>query len=39
VSLQAIATVVDGESINIRWKTDASELQLINRIMTLVKVQ
>jgi hypothetical protein len=39
VSLQAIATVVDGESINIRWKTDASELQLQNRIMTLVKVQ
>jgi hypothetical protein len=39
VSLQAIATVLDGESINIRWKTDASELQLLNRIMTLVKVQ
>jgi len=39
VSLQAITTVLDGESINIRWKTDASELQLLNRIMTLIKVQ
>ena len=39
VSLQAITTVLDGESINIRWKTDASELQLINRILTLIKVQ
>lgn len=39
VSLQAIATVLNGESIDIRWKTDASELQLVNRILTLVKVQ
>lgn len=39
VTLHAITTVVDGESINIRWKTDASELQLLNRIMTLIKVQ
>jgi hypothetical protein len=38
VTLHAITTVADGESINIRWKTDASELQLLNRIVTLIKV-
>jgi hypothetical protein len=39
ISLQAIATVLDGEAIDVRWKTDVSELQLVSRILTLVKVK
>jgi hypothetical protein len=39
ISLQAVATVLDGEAIDVRWKTDVSELQLVSRILTLVKVK
>lgn len=39
ITLQAIATVLDGQAIDVRWKTDVSELQLVSRIMTLIKVK
>lgn len=39
ISLQAIATVADGEAIDIRWKTDVSQLKMSKRILTLIKVQ
>jgi hypothetical protein len=39
ISLQAIATVAAGEAIDIRWKTDVSQLKMSKRIMTLIKVQ
>lgn len=39
ISLQAIATVADGEAIDIRWKTDVSQLKMSKRILTLIKVK
>jgi hypothetical protein len=39
VSLQAIAKVAAGEAIDIRWKTDVSQLKMSKRILTLIKVQ
>ena len=38
VSLLAIGNVLDGESIEIRWKTSLGKLKLQNRILTLIKV-
>lgn len=39
ISLQAIAKVAAGEAIDIRWKTDVSQLKISKRILTLIKVQ
>lgn len=39
VSLQAMATVADGETIDVRWNIDAGTLSVKNRILTLIKVQ
>jgi hypothetical protein len=39
VSLQAIATVAEGEKIDVRWNIDAGTLSAKNRILTLIKVQ
>ena len=39
VSLQAIATVLAGENIDVRWKTDSGSLKLNNRILTLISVR
>jgi hypothetical protein len=39
ITLQAIATVLDGQAIQVRWKTDVSQLKMSNRIITLVKTQ
>lgn len=39
VSLLGIATVVEGESIDVRWKTSLGQLKLQNRILTLIKVR
>jgi hypothetical protein len=39
ISLQAIATITTGQSIDIRWKTDQGGVTLGNRIMTLVNVR
>ena len=39
ISLQAIATVLAGQTIDIRWKTDVSALKVGNRILTIIKVQ
>jgi hypothetical protein len=39
VSLQAIATVVDGQAIDVRWNTDVSQLKINNRILTLIKIK
>jgi hypothetical protein len=36
ISLQAIATVTTGQSIDIRWYVDDGEAMLGNRIMTLI---
>lgn len=39
ISLQAIATVAAGQSIDIRWKTNTGILSLGNRILTLLNVR
>lgn len=39
ISLQAIATVSEGQTIDIRWKTDTGILTLGNRILTLLHVR
>jgi hypothetical protein len=39
ISLQGIATVKDGETIDIRWKTSLGILKLKNRILTLIEVR
>jgi hypothetical protein len=39
ITLQAIATVLDGQAIEVRWKTDVSQLKMTNRIITVVKTQ
>lgn len=39
ISLQAIATVLAGQPIDVRWKIDVGPLTLGNRILTLIKVQ
>lgn len=38
VTLHAIATILDGEAIDIRWKVDAGTVHLQNRILTLKSV-
>lgn len=39
LSLSAIATVLNGESITVKWKVNAGNLTLGNRVLTSVKVQ
>jgi hypothetical protein len=39
ISLQGIATVTDGQAIDIRWKTSLGILKLQNRIFTLIEVR
>ncbi|MFB0903743.1 MAG: ice-binding family protein [Nonlabens sp.] len=39
VSLQAIATIAGGETIDVRWNIDAGTLSAKNRILTIIKVQ
>jgi hypothetical protein len=39
ISLQGIATVADGQTIDIRWKTSLGILKLQNRILTLIEVR
>jgi hypothetical protein len=39
VSLHAVATVLEGQSIDIRWKTDVSSLKVGSRILTIIKMQ
>lgn len=39
IILSAIATVIDGQVIDVRWKTTLGEVQLENRILTLVQVR
>ncbi len=39
LSLLAIANVLDGESITVKWKIDSGTLTLGNRILTSIKVQ
>lgn len=39
ISLQAIATVTSGQSIEVRWKTASSRLSMGNRILTVIKVK
>jgi len=39
LTLQAIATVEAGQSIDVRWRTDTGTLTLGNRRLTLTKVQ
>ena len=39
ISLQGIATVAEGEAIDIRWKTSLGILKLQNRILTLIEVR
>lgn len=39
VTLQAIANVLSGQAIEVRWKTDVSQLKMTNRIITIVKTE
>ena len=39
IILTGIATVIDGHAIDVRWKTTLGEVQLENRILTLVQVR
>ncbi|SDH68992.1 hypothetical protein SAMN04488062_11221 [Flavobacterium omnivorum] len=39
VSLRAIATVADGQAIDIRWRVDSGTITFTNRILTLNRVQ
>ncbi|MFE3847954.1 ice-binding family protein [Flavobacterium sp. LB3P45] len=39
VSLQAIATVLAGENIDVRWNTDSGSVKVNNRILTLINVR
>ncbi|MFV8323901.1 ice-binding family protein [Flavobacterium sp. LS2R12] len=39
LSLQAIATILPNQSIDIRWKTDSEEIVMGNRTLTLIKIQ
>lgn len=39
IELHGIATVKDGETIDIRWKTSLGILKLKNRILTLIEVR
>jgi hypothetical protein len=39
VTLQAIATVAQGETIDVKWNIDAGTLSAKNRILTIIKVQ
>ena len=39
LSLQAIATILPNQTIDIRWNTDSEKIMMGNRILTLVKVQ
>jgi hypothetical protein len=39
VSLQAIATVAEGENIEVRWNIDAGTLSVKNRILSIIKVE
>ena len=38
ISLQGIATVTSGQTIEVRWKTDQKTVSVNNRILTLIKV-
>jgi len=39
VSIQAIATVAQGEPIEVRWKTASDKIIIGNRILTAIKIQ
>jgi hypothetical protein len=39
VTLQGIATVAEGETIDVRWNIDAGTLSAKNRILTIIKVK
>ena len=39
VTLQVVANVLDGEAIEVKWKTDVSVLKMTNRILTIVKTE
>jgi hypothetical protein len=39
LSLQAIATILPNQAIDIRWNTDSEEIVMGNRTLTLIKIQ
>lgn len=39
ISLQAIATIIQGQQIEVRWKTAGAKLSMGNRTLTAIKVQ
>ena len=39
LSLQAIATVLPNQAIDVRWNTDSEKIVIGNRILTLIKIQ
>jgi hypothetical protein len=39
ITLQAVTNVLDGEAIEVKWKTDVNVLKMTNRILTIVKTE
>jgi hypothetical protein len=39
ISLQAIATISEGQAIDIRWKVETGTTKLENRILTIIKLR
>ncbi len=39
ISLQGIATVADGEAIDVRWKSSGAKISIAKRTLTVIKVQ
>ena len=39
LSLQAIATILPNQTIDVRWNTDSEEIVMGNRTLTLIKIQ
>jgi hypothetical protein len=39
ITLQGIATIADGEAIDVRWNTNGSKIALGKRTLTIIKVQ
>jgi hypothetical protein len=39
ICLQAMATILEGQAIDVRWRIDSGKVALGNRILTLIKVR
>jgi hypothetical protein len=39
ISLQAIATILANQAIDVRWNTDSEKIVIGNRTLTLIKIE